>query len=132
ANSMTVDYLTNVNGTIFFQGGSLFGSSGGLELWKSDGTPSGTVIVKDIDSGSRSSLPIYLTNVAGTLYFVTNDGGEQIWQSDGTAAGTFAIAPAFSSIPSNLTAAGGNLFFVASDGVHGAELWAGIGGRSEE
>lgn len=30
----------------------------GRELWKSDGTPAGTVLVKDILSGSSSSLPI--------------------------------------------------------------------------
>ena len=29
----------------------------GAELWKSDGTASGTVMVKDIDSGSRSWPP---------------------------------------------------------------------------
>ena len=39
------------------------------ELWKSDGTASGTVMVKDIYSGSSSSYPYYLTAVGNTLYF---------------------------------------------------------------
>lgn len=30
----------------------------GRELWKSDGTPAGTVLVKDIYQGSGSSYPI--------------------------------------------------------------------------
>ena len=30
----------------------------GRELWKSDGTPAGTVMVKDIKQGSGSSFPM--------------------------------------------------------------------------
>ena len=41
----------------------------GAELWKSDGTASGTVMVKDISSGSGSSSPDHLTAVGNTLYF---------------------------------------------------------------
>ncbi len=39
------------------------------ELWKSDGTTAGTVIVKDIMSGSATSNPQNLTNINGMLYF---------------------------------------------------------------
>ena len=46
----------------------------GTELWKSDGTAAGTVMVKDINPGSAWSLPGYFTNVNGTLYFTANDG----------------------------------------------------------
>ena len=38
-------YLTNVGGTLFFSAND--GTNGG-ELWKSDGTAAGTVLVKDI------------------------------------------------------------------------------------
>ena len=41
----------------------------GRELWKSDGTEAGTVMVKDINEGSGSSYLGYLTNVGGTLFF---------------------------------------------------------------
>lgn len=60
------DALTNVNGTLFF--GAINGNSG-YELWKSDGTSDGTVLVLDIFPGSGSSDPYYLTNVNGTLFF---------------------------------------------------------------
>jgi ELWxxDGT repeat protein len=72
----------------------------GLELWKTDGTETGTVLVKDIRAGSISSFtPSYptptswLTNVGGTLFFVANDGGTgpELWKSDGTAAGTVRV-----------------------------------------
>ncbi|MCB0845086.1 MAG: hypothetical protein KDE26_17680, partial [Bacteroidetes bacterium] len=39
-------YLTNVNGTLFFQAND---GGNGEELWKSDGTYDGTVMVKDIN-----------------------------------------------------------------------------------
>ena len=63
-----------------------------LELWKSDGTEAGTVLVKDINpggGGSAGSLPNHLTAVDGTLYFTAfdPDTGIELWKSDGTEAG---------------------------------------------
>lgn len=58
--------LMNVNGTLFF---STDDGINGRELWKSDGTAAGTVIVEDIRPGTDSSSPHLLTNVNGTLYF---------------------------------------------------------------
>jgi len=42
----------------------------GLELWKSDGTAAGTVLVKDINNGKRIGIAQLLTDVNGTLYFL--------------------------------------------------------------
>src|SRR5262249_6239465 len=102
----------------------------GDELWQSDGTAAGTVMVKDINPGSAASTPGNLTNVNGRLFFSANDGthGNELWQSDGMAAGTMMVADinpgSASSSPSNLTNFNGTLFFSANDGVHGNELWA--------
>jgi len=63
--------LVNINGTAFF--GADNGINGN-ELWKSDGTPAGTVLVKDINPGLISSSIRNLTNVNGTLFFTTSDG----------------------------------------------------------
>ena len=41
--------------------------SNGYELWKSDGTASGTVMVKDINSGSRNSVINTPIDVENTL-----------------------------------------------------------------
>ena len=46
--------LTNVNGTLFFTPTT---ARHGVELWKSDGTAAGTVLVKDINPGTDSSDP---------------------------------------------------------------------------
>ena len=43
---------TDVNGTLFF---TSFESGSGRELWKSDGTAAGTVLVKDVNPGYENS-----------------------------------------------------------------------------
>ena len=65
----------------------------GIELWRSDGTEAGTVVVKDICPGPGGSRPSHIVNINGTLYFSANDGvhGIQLWKSDGTEAGTVMV-----------------------------------------
>jgi ELWxxDGT repeat protein len=60
--------LTPVDGSLFFTMSDSRNFSG-EELWKSDGSEAGTVIVKDLCPGSCSSSPWDLTNVNGTLFF---------------------------------------------------------------
>ena len=99
-------YLTNVNGVLFF---SASDGVNGEELWKSDGTVAGTVMVKDIVPGGTSgSYPRNLTNVNGVLYFVADYGG--LWKSDGTAAGTVQVKD-FGSDPESLTNVNGTFIF---------------------
>ena len=102
----------------------------GLELWKSDGTEAGTVLVADISPGAGGSSPAHLTNVRGRLYFTATDpaGGQEVWTSDGTAAGTVRVddlnpGPAGSQ-PLSLATVGGRLVFSADDGTTGRTLWA--------
>ena len=53
----------------------------GHELWKTDGTEAGTMMVKDINSGNGDGSPGWLTAVGNTLYFRANDGinGYELW-----------------------------------------------------
>ena len=76
--------LTVVDGTLFFYASD---GSHGEELWKTDGTAAGTIMVKDINPGSTSSNPFHMTAVGGTLFFAADDGihGRELWKSDGTA-----------------------------------------------
>ncbi|NES70226.1 MAG: hypothetical protein F6K24_35925, partial [Okeania sp. SIO2D1] len=71
--------LTNIDGTLYFRA---FDGTNGTELWKSDGTPDGTVLVKDILPGSSDSFPDNLTNIDGTLYFRADNGtnGTELWK----------------------------------------------------
>src|SRR5207245_10896198 len=85
------DGLTAVNGTLFFVADD---PTNACELWKSDGTAAGTVLVKAFDpTGGADSLPFGLTNVNGTLFFRGFDpaNGTELWKSDGTAAGTVLV-----------------------------------------
>ena len=91
----------------------------GDELWQSDGTTAGTVLVKDLNPGIKNSAPRSLT-VSGTkLYFsaVSPTAGNELWVSDGTAAGTKVVKDLnpgmLGSNPTSLTNVNGTLFFVA-------------------
>src|SRR4051794_6308185 len=44
-------------------------TSQGTEVWKSDGTPGGTQVLRDIRPGSTGSFPHDFTNVNGTIFF---------------------------------------------------------------
>jgi ELWxxDGT repeat protein len=129
-NSSSPQELRDVNGTLYFSAND---GENGYELWKSDGTADGTVLVKDIRPGANGAFPNSLMNVNGTLFFGANDGvhGKELWKSDGTAAGTVLvkdIRPGTSdSYPSFLTNVNGTLYFSASDGTIGKELWKSDG-----
>ncbi|HUC89494.1 MAG TPA: ELWxxDGT repeat protein [Patescibacteria group bacterium] len=122
--------LTKVGETLFFTD---YDSAHGTELWKSDGTSDGTVLVKDINPGGDDGWESYLTDVNGTLFFVANDGthGSELWKSDGTESGTVMVKDinpgSNDSNAWHLTNANGTLFFSADDGTHGAEVWKSDG-----
>jgi ELWxxDGT repeat protein len=122
--------LTGANGTLFFRGDN---GTGGVELWKSDGTPAGTVLVRDIFPGAGSSFPGELTEANGTLFFRADDGtrGRSLWKSDGTRAGTVLVKAVFpdyeGSLPGYLAGVNGRVFLAADDGMTGPELWKSNG-----
>jgi len=106
----------------------------GTELWKTDGTEDGTVLVKDIDpreysSGSKySGNPYWLTVMGDSLYFAAYDSsGNELWKSDGTRIGTTRIADIregeSGSNPAEFTVLGDYMYFRADDGESGTELW---------
>ena len=119
--------LTAAGNLLFFVAGGL--TPTGSELWRSDGTPGGTFLVRDILPGPGGSLPGELTAVGPKLLFAASDGlrGQELWVSDGTVAGTRMvqdIAPGVqSSIPTYPTVAGANVFFIAYQPETGRELW---------
>ena len=82
------------------------GTGGAYELWKSDGTPQGTVSVASFPASSY--FPSALTAANGRLYFV---GDGTLYQTDGTPAGTTVVGTGVGS-PYG-TALDGSLLFVA-------------------
>jgi ELWxxDGT repeat protein len=95
----------------------------GRELWKTNGTSEGTVMVKDIYEGPEYS--VYFNPFAiGTnaFYFFASHPtvGAELWKSDGTTEGTVLvkdIVPGVGSvqIPANLIVSGGSLYFTVFD-----------------
>jgi len=82
-----------VSNTLYF-----FANDGvhGIELWKTNGTAAGTLLVKDITAGNTSTLSAYDFYAAGNmLLFTITDGVDRsVWRSDGTEAGTFKLLDA--------------------------------------
>jgi ELWxxDGT repeat protein len=122
--------LTEVNGTVYFLASRQDIDN---ELWRTDGTSSGTVLVRDINPGLAGGAPRYLTNLNGVLYFSADDGvhGNELWTSDGTSAGTVMVKDIFpgaaNSSPSFLTNVNGQLYFAAQAGTNDVELWTSDG-----
>lgn len=113
----------------------------GPEIWKTDGTPGGTQLFKDIFPGENGSSPRELLAVGDTLFFSAElssetpdeEGfyesfGQQLWFSDGTPDGTqvhtrINTPSGESPNPQGLATFGGDVYFVADDGIHGNEVW---------
>jgi len=121
--------LTTLGDLVFFVATD---EAHGEELWRTDGTPEGTMMVADIatDTIVGSSFPYDLAVRYGRLVFVALDqehGGE-LWTSDGTAAGTRRVADIWpgrgGSWPRALREGpGGFLYFSAFEPLHGRQLW---------
>jgi ELWxxDGT repeat protein len=112
-----------------------YDSAGGLELWRSDGTPAGTERVADSIPGADGSSPTYLAVWNSNLVYnaCDEDHGCELWMSDGTSGGTHMIVDAavgtlpYGSEPSDgvITNVGGKniRYFSAADALHGQKLW---------
>ncbi len=99
-------------------------------LWKSDGTPDGTVAVKHL-VGPRGPGKASQLTAAGSLVFLNVSDpvlGDQLWRSDGTEAGTFPLIPDAPDwdpvrMVQKVGAVEGRVYFAATTYRHGRELW---------
>lgn len=117
------EQLTSANGLLYFVADD---GIHGKELWKSDGTAEGTVMVKDIIPGTGDGFVRNLLHVSGKLFFAASNpqivnklggGPTKLWTTDGTTAGTVELKdgiynPLESLKPANLTNVNGALFYI--------------------
>lgn len=104
----------------------------GMELWASDGTDGGTVLLRDINPGFGGSfVPLPTEHVVfdDRLFFPAHSStaGTELWMTDGTTAGTMMVADiqpgAASSDPQYITKTERLLYFVAVGPGIGQELF---------
>jgi ELWxxDGT repeat protein len=113
-----------VGGEVFF--GARDGV-GGTELWKTDGTTLGTVLVTSVASGGNATRPTDIVDLQGIAIFtVTTTMVRSLMRSDGTPGGTSTIAE-FNSTPMNLRAIGASVYFGGATGSTGFEPWISDG-----
>lgn len=132
-------YFAIYNNELYYYGGYANSGAFSYGLWKTNGTSSGTLLVKTTSSQDQlaviNSLLYFFAydeggNVGNSLY------GEELWRSDGTTAGTYMvkdIKPGTGngiSSGSMLANINGKVVFGASDGSTGVELWASDGTAS--
>lgn len=143
----------SVDGHLIIGGNKIyfFASDGtnGKEPWISDGTVSGTKMLKNIHSNTTDTdfgliNSTFLSADANKAFFVANDGasGDELWVTDGTSDGTVLVKDIFagskgSQIQAAPSAMGtnmkdGKLYFFALDGsegftVYGKEPWVSDG-----
>jgi ELWxxDGT repeat protein len=133
--------VSNAFGKIYFFSGT---AATGMELWSSDGTPSGAKLVKDLCPGPCSgaasgtdlgvSLNTSLLRDRRVMFRGTNglSGAEPV-VSDGTADGTYLIDLVPGARPSNpiyfWPVQDNRVVIYASDNIRGHEPWVVSGGE---
>lgn len=113
-------FFCTYNNAIYF---SAYRIVDGRELWKTDGTSTGTVQVKDIAPGDGS--PANMIEHNGSLYFTAYhpNQGYTVYRSNGTSAGTSALKTPDNGgpeSPSSYVKFKGKLYFSADSG---QRLW---------
>ncbi|HPF37635.1 MAG TPA: thrombospondin type 3 repeat-containing protein [Phycisphaerae bacterium] len=129
-----ISELTAVGSELFFVATS---DNLGRELWKTDGTPMGETLVRDIRLGGAGSEPRSLTAANNLLFLVAANGveigapppqpsnsGLELWVSDGTTAGTTLVRDFwqspfggdFGGSPTELTSGLNEVYFIVSEG----------------
>ncbi len=125
-NSSFLGIFTVVGNKAFF--GATSGIDG-AELFVTDGTPSGTFLVKDINSGNKDAWPFPFGILNNKLLFSAysnNAADATLWVTDGTESGTSEISKMKvqkSNFPTSPVNYKGKLFFQGYDTIGNWELW---------
>ena len=120
---------TTINGYFGQIGNDLFfiqHTNEGRELWKTNGTTTGTVKVDTFFTG-----PLYLATLNDKILFryENSDNGEELWMTDGTTYNKQLLkdirpgADGSNPFTSEDGIYNGKLYFRATDDVNGRELW---------
>ena len=120
--------LTGLDGLLLFWASTASGT-GGLELWRSDGTAAGTFPLAEFDPVANSyDFPAPLVRSGGKHFFAVRNSAYalEIWTTDGTVAGTARLKEGVPGNARQAAATGGRVVFTAH-GPEGSELWESDG-----
>ncbi len=123
------EILGVVNGAAFVRATD---DTTGQEVWRTDGTDSGTWKVADICPGTCGSDPVPLLATPGGFFFIARDEHQrpQLWVTRGTPASTFQLTTAALSIgrsPRPVWDGRRNLLFFSLGDSSGETLWRSDG-----
>ncbi len=127
-SSVPTDF-TAMKGFVYF-GASDGAANHGFELWRSDGTTTGTRLVHDINP-SGDGYPEDFATAGHHLYFAARENGgndSELWSSNGSDSGTkllkeFVPGATDGGFPFPIVNLGGTIYLSARDVAHGAEPW---------
>ena len=103
------------NGKLLFAG---YDNNNGMELWESDGSNAGTILLHTTNSASGSANPRAFYKFNGLIYFSATGTniGDELYSTDGTSSGLVSypeIAIFSDSSPRNFFTYNNNLVFVS-------------------
>jgi ELWxxDGT repeat protein len=99
----------------------------GYELFKTDGTTTGTVALTNLTTNTFAFIPCSLTSEGNHVYFTAyTANGLQLWATDGTSAGTVQISNVtglLSAPTPTPTVLNGQFYFASYDSTNSSQLW---------
>ena len=120
-------YIETSNNSLFLAGRT---ETNGSELWMTDGTDEGTLMIKDINPGVENSDIRLMAEINGLVFFraSTSEYGRELWVTDGTEIGTHIVKDIVpgsggSGFGFEYIVKNNLLYFIVDDGLHGSELW---------
>ncbi|MBS1680116.1 MAG: hypothetical protein JST48_00240 [Bacteroidetes bacterium] len=122
--------FAELNGFLYF---SAYDSMHGQEVWRTDGTSSGTTLFQDLSPGflpynpslASSSYPGDFRRIGNFIYFTTNYSS-LLWRTDGTMQGTILLKKCDNNDEyciRNLSKFNDKLIFTYNDSTTGKEPW---------
>ncbi len=113
---------------LFFEG---YTPSTGYEIWRTDGTKTGTKLLKDIYPGANSGHFYHGCRLGNFVYFFAFDKtGYSLWKTDGTTSGTVKVTGGFSRYWDYPLPYRGKIFFMGAQANTGQEPWVTDGTKS--
>lgn len=119
----------SVDGNILYF--SAFDATNGKELWRTDGTPAGTIMIKDIKAGTGTSQSSGFCKIPSTTLFIAQSVGleSKLWKTNGTTVGTeqIPVAEPFYIVNQDMAKLGDKVIFFAHNTVDGYEPYVSDG-----